>query len=162
MASPPVSICGSGIVSAMAEMLNNELIDETGYLEDDLELAEGVSICQKDVREVQLAKAAIAAGVQILADAAKIEIEDIETLYLAGGFGSYIDKKSACDIGLIPAELLDRIESVGNAAGSGAKMMALDKNSVARAEDMRRRLCYIELSASADFQERFADCMFFE
>jgi uncharacterized 2Fe-2S/4Fe-4S cluster protein (DUF4445 family) len=159
----PVSICGSGIVSAIAEMLKAEMIDETGYLEDEeLELAENIVICQKDVREVQLAKAAIAAGIQILAEEAGIEIEDIETMYLAGGFGSYINKRSACEMGLIPMELIDRIKSVGNAAGSGAKMLVADVNAVKRSEDMRRRMKYIELSASADFQERFADCMFFE
>ena len=156
------SICGSGIVSAIAEMLKAGLIDETGYLEDEFELAEGVEICQKDVREVQLAKAAIAAGVDILAEAAGIQVGDIQKLYLAGGFGSYIDKKAACEIGLIPMELLDRISGVGNAAGSGAKMLVMDAGAVARAEDLRRRMKYIELSASADFQERFADCMFFE
>lgn len=158
----PASICGSGIVSAIAEMLKAELIDETGYLDDELKLAEGVSICQKDVREVQLAKAAIAAGVEILAEAAGIEVGDIQKLYLAGGFGSYIDKRAACEIGLIPMELMDRISSVGNAAGSGAKMLVMDVGAVARAEDLRRRMKYIELSASAGFQERFADCMFFE
>lgn len=158
-----VSICGSGIVSAISEMLKEEMIDETGYLEDDeLEIAENVSICQKDVREVQLAKAAIAAGVGILCDAAGIEVEDIETMYLAGGFGSYIDKKAACNIGLIPMELLNNIRSVGNAAGSGAKMLVTDIKAIARSEDIRRRMKYIELSASADFQVRFADCMFFE
>jgi len=159
----PVSICGSGIVSAIAEMLKAELIDETGYLEDEeLELAENIVICQKDVREVQLAKAAIAAGIQILAEEAGIDIDEIETLYLAGGFGSYIDKKAACEMGLIPMELLDRIKPVGNAAGSGAKMLITDVNAVERTEELRRRMKYIELSASADFQERFADCMFFE
>ena len=159
----PVSICGSGIVSAVAEMLKAEMIDETGYLEDEeLELAENIVICQKDIREVQLAKAAIAAGIQILAEEAGIDIEDIDTLYLAGGFGSYIDKKAACEIGLIPVELLERIKSVGNAAGSGAKMMVTDANAVMRGDELRRRMKYIELSASADFQERFADCMFFE
>lgn len=158
----PASICGSGIVSAIAEMLKAELIDETGCLEEEIQLAEGVSVCQKDVREVQLAKAAIAAGVEILAEAAGIDVEDIQKLYLAGGFGSYIDKKAACEIGLIPMELLDRISGVGNAAGSGAKMLAMDAEAIARAEELRRRMQYIELSASAGFQDRFADCMFFE
>ena len=159
----PASICGSGIISAVAEMLREEMIDETGYLEDEeLELAENVIICQKDIREVQLAKAAIAAGVGILTDAAGIDIGDIDAMYLAGGFGSYIDKKAACGIGLIPMELLDRIHSVGNAAGSGAKMMVIDQNAVGRVEKLRRNMKYIELSASADFQERFAECMMFE
>jgi uncharacterized 2Fe-2S/4Fe-4S cluster protein (DUF4445 family) len=131
-------------------------------MESDFALADGVFICQKDIREVQLAKAAIAAGIGVLADAAGIEISDIKKLYLAGGFGNYIDKKSACEIGLLPIELLDRIEPVGNAAGTGARMMIADRSALARAEEVRRRMKYIELSASADFQERFADSMLFE
>lgn len=158
----PASICGSGIVDAIAELLRAEIIDETGRMEGDYTLADGVCICQKDVREVQLAKAAIAAGIGVLADAAGIEIADIKTLYLAGGFGNYIDKKNACEIGLLPIELAGRIEPVGNAAGTGARMMISDKAALIRAEDVRRRMTYIELSASADFQERFADNMLFE
>jgi uncharacterized 2Fe-2S/4Fe-4S cluster protein (DUF4445 family) len=156
------SICGSGIVDAVAELLREEIVDETGRMEEDFPLADGVFICQKDIREVQLAKAAIAAGIGVLADAAGIEISDIKKLYLAGGFGNYIDKKSACEIGLLPIELLDRIEPVGNAAGTGARMMIADRSALVRAEEVRRRMKYIELSASADFQERFADSMLFE
>ncbi len=156
------SICGSGIVDAVAEMLRAEIIDETGRMDGDFPLADGVFICQKDVREVQLAKAAIAAGIGVLADAAGIEIGDIQKLYLAGGFGNFIDRKSACSIGLLPMELLKRIEPVGNAAGTGARMMIADQTALARAEGVRRRMTYIELSASADFQERFAENMLFE
>ncbi len=158
----PASICGSGIVDAVAELLRAEIIDETGRMEGDFTLADGVFICQKDVREVQLAKAAIAAGIGVLADAAGIDIADIKKLYLAGGFGNYIDKKNACEIGLLPLGLLNRIESVGNAAGTGARMMISDQSALSRAEEVRRRMTYIELSASADFQERFADNMLFE
>ena len=158
----PVSICGSGIVSAVSEMLKAEIIDETGRLEEDFVLAGDVVICQKDVREVQLAKAAIAAGIGVLADAAGIDINDISRLCLAGGFGNYIDHDAACTIGLIPPELEGRIESVGNAAGSGAKMLMMNRDAMDRAEDLRNRMQYIELSASTDFQERFADNMLFE
>jgi uncharacterized 2Fe-2S/4Fe-4S cluster protein (DUF4445 family) len=157
-----LSICGSGIVDAVAEMLREEIIDETGRMDGDLILADGVFICQKDVREVQLAKAAIAAGIGVLADAAGIEIGEIKKLYLAGGFGNFIDRKSACAIGLLPPALEGRIEPVGNAAGTGARMMIADQNALRRAEEVRRRMTYIELSASADFQERFADNMLFE
>ena len=158
----PVSICGSGIVSAISEMLKDEIIDETGRMEEDFHLAGDVVICQKDVREVQLAKAAIAAGIGVLADEAGIDIEDIDVLCLAGGFGNYIDHNAACTIGLIPAELEKKIKSVGNAAGSGAKMMVMNREALERAEEMRRKMKYIELSASADFQERFAENMLFE
>jgi uncharacterized 2Fe-2S/4Fe-4S cluster protein (DUF4445 family) len=158
----PVSICGSGIVSAIAEMLKAEIIDETGRMDGDYELAPGVVICQRDVREVQLAKAAIAAGIELLAEAAGIEITDIKKLYLAGGFGNFIDRASACAIGLLPQELLGAIESAGNAAGMGARSMVTDRGALRRAEEIRRRMEYIELSASADFQERFADNMLFE
>lgn len=157
-----VSICGSGIVSAISEMLKEEIIDETGRMEEDFTLAGDVVICQKDVREVQLAKAAIAAGIGVLADEAGIDIEDIDRLCLAGGFGNYIDKSAACVIGLIPPELEGKIVGVGNAAGSGARMMLTNREAMARAEEMRRGMKYIELSASADFQERFAENMLFE
>ncbi len=156
------SICGSGIVDAVAEMLREEIIDETGRMDGDFFLADGVFICQKDVREVQLAKAAIAAGIGVLADAAGIEVGQIKKLYLAGGFGNFIDRRSACAIGLLPPELENRIAPVGNAAGTGARMMIADQNALKRAEEVRRRMKYIELSASADFQERFADNMLFE
>lgn len=156
------SICGSGIVSAVSEMLKAEIIDETGRMEADYALTDDVIICQKDVREVQLAKAAIAAGIEVLTEAAGIDIEDIDRLCLAGGFGNYIDHAAACGIGLIPPELEKRIASVGNAAGSGAKMLMMNREAMDRAEKMRRQMKYIELSASADFQERFAENMLFE
>lgn len=155
-------ICGSGIVSAVSEMLRAEIIDETGYLEEEsVELAEGVAVYRKDIREVQLAKAAIAAGAQLLAEDAGTELGDVKRVCLAGGFGNYIDRHAACGIGLIPQELEARIEGVGNAAGAGAKMMLLDRSALARARQLRDTMRYIELSASPDFQERFAEQMFF-
>lgn len=159
---PAASICGSGVVSAVSELLKNEIIDETGYLEDDFELSNGVFITPKDIREVQLAKSAIAAGVSILLSEADIEPEDVEEVFLAGGFGNYIDKDAACNIGLIPPQMRDKIRSVGNAAGSGAKMYALSVKARERAEALRRSMKYIELSARSDFQELFAEYMLFE
>lgn len=158
----PASICGSGVISAVAALIEAELIDETGYMESDVELAPGVVICARDIREVQLAKAAIAAGILELVDAAGIEICDIDRVFLAGGFGQHIDHTAACAIGLIPVELKDRIVNVGNAAGSGAKAMALNKDALTGADKLRDAMKYIELSACPDFQDRFAECMMFE
>ena len=176
----PVSICGSGIVDAVAQMLDAGILDETGRIDEDeipeayedrllesdgglaFRLAGEVYICQKDIREVQLAKAAIAAGIEILLDAADARLADVDSLYLAGGFGNFIDRQSACRIGLLPPELFERIRPIGNGAGAGAKRLVLEREALERAETMRRRMEYIELSASADFQERFAENMLFE
>ena len=95
-------------------------------------------------------------------DQAGVKISGIQTLYLAGGFGNFIDRKSACRIGLLPPALLERIQPIGNGAGAGAKRLLLERDALRRAEAMRQRMEYVELSASADFQELFADNMFFE
>ena len=176
----PSSICGSGIVDAVAQMLDAGILDETGRIDEDeipeayedrlfesegglaFRLAEGVYICQKDIREVQLAKAAIAAGIEILLQEANVSVEDVEALYLAGGFGNFIDRQSACRIGLLPGALLERIQPIGNGAGAGAQRMVLEREALVRAEAMRTRMEYVELSASADFQELFAEEMLFE
>ena len=174
------SICGSGIVDAIAQMLDAGIIDETGRIDEDeipegyedclfetdgglsFRLTDDVYICQKDVREVQLAKSAIAAGIEILLDEAGIRMKDVQALYLAGGFGNFIDRESACKIGLLPAELLEKIKPIGNGAGTGARRMVLEQQSLVRAEELHSRMKYIELSARADFQELFAENMLFE
>ena len=153
------SICGSGLVDAVAAMLELEWIDETGRMDGaEMALAEGVALTQRDVREVQLAKGAIAAGIDILMREMGVTEKDIKHLYLAGGFGNYIDKKSACAIGLLPPELLDRVTPIGNAAGAGARLMLAGPE---RAEALRRHMEYVELSGRKDFQELFGEKMLF-
>lgn len=177
-------ICGSGLVDAVSEMKDQEIMDMTGRIDED-EMPEkyesrcfdldgkpafsltgqgedGVFIAQKDLREVQLAKGAIAAGIEVLMNQLGVEFKDIEALYLAGGFGNYIDKHSACNIGLLPPELEERIVPIGNGAGAGAQRMLLDEDYLKRAEEIRRRMEYIELSARPDFQDLFVDHMLFE
>lgn len=121
--------------------------------------ARDVYITQKDVREVQLAKAAIAAGIRILASEMGVELSEISHLYLAGGFGNYVNHRHAAMIGLIPLELVDRTVPIGNAAGAGAKMALLSRRYMARAEELRRQIRYVELSMRHDFQETFVECM---
>jgi uncharacterized 2Fe-2S/4Fe-4S cluster protein (DUF4445 family) len=116
---------------------------------------------QKDLREIQLAKAAIAAGIDTLIRHLGVNMDDIANLFLAGGFGSYIHKESAVEIGLLPRELKDKIRVVGNAAGRGAVMYLLSAEASARCENVRGKAEYVELSSSPEFQDAYIEKMMF-
>ena len=120
-----------------------------------------IAITQRDVRELQNAKAAIAAGIKILIKRAGIRMDDIDDVYLAGGFGSYIDIDNALKIGLLPGELKGRIRSIGNAAGSGAVLGLISSKMLKKAESIKKRINYIELSACEDFMNEYVECMMF-
>lgn len=184
-------ICGSGIVDAVAQMLDKGLVESYGrmlFADEARELLpekiasrcseyankpcfmivskdEGaetdIFVTQKDIREIQLAKAAIAAGIRILMSELGIEFGDIEHVYLAGGFGNYIDQAHAMRIGLIPAELKGKIVPVGNAALSGSKMVVKSWGYMERAGEIRQKTQYVELSTRLDFQTIFVDNMEF-
>jgi len=126
------------------------------------ENGKSVYLTQKDIREVQLAKAAIFAGIKILLKEVNIPQEDIQKILLAGAFGNFIDKKSATRIGLIPYLPLGKIESVGNAAGRGAEIVLLSEKTREICEKISKDTKYIELSSRADFQEEFVEAMFFK
>ncbi len=121
-----------------------------------------IAITQKDVRELQNAKAAIAAGVRILVRQAGIRMEDIKRVFLAGGFGNYIDIESALSIGLLPKELRGRVESIGNAAGAGAVGSLISKKLLGKAQDIKVKMKYIELSACNNFMDEYVENMMFE
>jgi uncharacterized 2Fe-2S/4Fe-4S cluster protein (DUF4445 family) len=129
--------------------------------EEETGLGSPILLTQKDVREIQLAKAAIAAGVDTLAKKIGVNLDDIEVLYLAGGFGSYLHKTSAAGIGLLPRELHDRVQTLGNAAGKGAAMALLSLRAREKCEVIRRKAEYIELSSSPEFQDAYIERMFF-
>ena len=163
-------ICGSGILDLAAELLNSGQMDEVGSLDDpELVLADAehavdgkpVVFLQKDVRQLQLAKAAIASGVHLLAKKQGIRIGDIKTVWLAGAFGSFLSPESACTIGLIPEELRGRITAVGNAAGEGAKMVLADAKMWQYAQQLAREADFLELAAMPEFQDRFVDELMF-
>lgn len=106
----PRGICGSGLLDLIAAALDAGLLDKSGYLEGgSCSLSGAVTLAQKDVREVQLAKAAIRAGIELLAQKMGIRVEEIEEVLLAGAFGSYMNPASACRIGMIPPQLLGRM-----------------------------------------------------
>ena len=183
----PIGICGSGIVDALAMLLEAGVVDETGrlsgledirktapalaerYAEIDGEPAiriageagAAIHISQRDIREIQLAKASIAAGIRTLAATTGHAIGDITKVYLAGGFGSFIDQANAVRIGLIPAELADRITVIGNAAGTGAVMSLMSRKYDEICGVIAKETRYLELSSSPEFQNFYVDNMFF-
>lgn len=185
---PAVGLCGSGLVDAIAEMVKVGLIDETGRLrkpeetgslpekvrqrlvQNDKSLefvlagaeesgAGKVAVSARDVRELQLAKGAIYAGIGLLLDKLGRKVADIEKLLLAGAFGNYIRRESAVRIGLVPALPAERIESIGNAAGAGARLALCSVALRRKAEEVARRTRHVELSEEEGFYSRFADAM---
>jgi len=166
---PPIGLCGSGVLDVAAALLNEGILDETGYLESDDEeddiavfrLTDKVYFSAKDAREIQLAKAAVRAGIDTLLHELHTTEADVQTVYLAGGFGNYMDKDSAVRVGLIPAALRDKIVPLGNAAGSGAIRLLLDTAAEAALSDITAKTTYFELSANAFFQSAYVEQMMF-
>ena len=155
-------ICGSGLLDLVAALLNSGIVDESGYLEGkEFTICEGVTLTQKDVREVQLAKAAIRAGIELLAEKLGAAVEDIRKVYLAGAFGNYLAPASACRIGMIPPVLIDRIEPIGNAAGEGAKLCAMSEAEFKYAQALAENTEFLELASLPQFQDCYVDALEF-
>jgi uncharacterized 2Fe-2S/4Fe-4S cluster protein (DUF4445 family) len=186
---PPRSICGSGLIDAVAVLLNLGIIDATGHFVD-REALEGklppailkrlsqqqgesafilspgdisntVFLRQKDIREMQLAKAAIRAGIKLLQKKTGIEDNAIERVLLAGAFGNYIRKESALRIGLLPNVPAERIVFVGNAASSGAAMALVSQQYRDKSRELAKKIEYIEIAHELEFQDVFADSILF-
>lgn len=182
----PIGICGSGLVDALAVLRSLNVIDETGYLKSREEAAmTGVppAICRRletveeenrilltdekspiylnagDVRQLQLAKAAIRAGIRILLEKAGIHEQQISRLYLAGAFGSYIRVESALATGLLPSLPAERVIAVGNCAGMGAAMALLSEELRREMEADGDAIHHIELAQELSFQEAFLEFM---
>lgn len=180
--SPPEGICGSGLLDAVAAMQKAGLVSGDGRLlskeeaprtsysrmlnrgkykqfvlsaEDRFSGAKEVVITQKDIREFQLAKGAMMAGIKILLDTMGLQEEDIREVYLAGAFGNYLRAESAMAIGLLPVFKNARITQVGNAAGTGAKMALLSTRALNEALRIARRIKYVELAKIPAFQQQF-------
>jgi uncharacterized 2Fe-2S/4Fe-4S cluster protein (DUF4445 family) len=189
----PRGICGSGLLDALAVLLETGAADETGRLlstdeinheisayirkvdgqnvflltessdcnRSDNENANGVYMKAKDIRKLQLAKSAIAAGIQTLLRHADVTEEQVKSFVLAGGFGSFIDQFSAARIGMFPKRFLSIIQAVGNTAGEGAAL-ALRSQEARKALKDTCKLCkYVELSTSPVFNEQFIEQMAF-
>lgn len=158
----PAGICGSGLVDAAACMLELGAMDETGYLEEDFPIGDsGVKITAQDVRQLQLAKSAIRAGLETLLAESGLSTEQIEHFYIAGGFGKYIDLENAAKIGLISPSLTGKASALGNAAGAGASMILLSADALAESERIAQMAEVAELSNSPIFMEKYMEYMMF-
>jgi uncharacterized 2Fe-2S/4Fe-4S cluster protein (DUF4445 family) len=186
----PVGMCGSGLVDAVAELVHGGLLDHSGRFipDEDAALrfpalserltkigeervfvlhwcgddpAASVFLSQRDVRELQFAKASIATGWDILLRELGVDASEISQVLLAGSFGAYLTPMSAVRIGLVPRMALPRIVSAGNVAGEGAKIVALSLRERAEAQSILREVEYVELSGRADFNDLFIDQLAF-
>ncbi len=157
-------ICGSGIIDAIAMGLKLGLINHRGrILTEDriLRLTDAVYLTQEDIRQVQQAKGAICAGVTLLAAQLGVALGEIQKVQLAGAFGSFLNPENACRIGLLPEELADRIEAVGNAALSGAKILACDQKMLPFSQNLTEKIQFLELASLPEFSRTFALSMRF-
>jgi len=168
----PVGICGTGVLEAVAELLKADLADETGCLADDyfddgflLATAEDgteIVINQQDIREIQLAKAAVRGGIETLFLRYGISKEEVSKVYLAGGFGFKLDCQKAIEIGMIPEVFGDKIEAVGNSSLGGAVKFLLSEEERERVRCIGDNAEEINLSADKDFNQFYMDYMYFE
>jgi len=179
----PAGLCGSGLLDSLAMLLETGAVDESGRLLDAGEIDHGISehigqvegnnvfwlskdgdgvyMSAGDIRKLQLAKSAIAAGIQTLLEYAKISEDEVISFVLAGGFGSFMDHVSAARIGLFPKSFLPVAQTMGNTAGEGAAIALCSSEARETLEDMRRRCEYIELSTSQVFNDQFIEHILF-
>ena len=159
----PKGLCGSGLLDLVAALLDMGIIDESGRMAAGaFALCPQVKLTQKDVREVQLAKAAIRAGIELLCAHLGRRPEEIRRVLLAGAFGSSMSPASACRIGMLPPVLLDRVHPIGNAAGAGAKRCALSAREFAYSQTLAAGTEFLELASMPGFQDCFVDALEFE
>ncbi len=182
---PPVGLCGSGIVDTLAQLFLAGVLDRQGRMLDhprvreangvrqfvlveesapsgngmDVERRREIVFTQQDVRQLQLAKGAMRTGIELLLAAAGRRADEIDTVIIAGAFGSYIDVANAISIGLLPRLPLDRFQQVGNAAGMGAKMALISRTQREAAGALAARVKYLELATHPLFSTTFAQAM---
>ncbi len=172
---PPVGICGSGILDALSQLYLAGIINKGGRIMDNHPCVRtfkeqrefvlvgkeerggqpAITITQHDVRELQLAKAAIRTGIQTLLEASSCSEDKIKQVVIAGAFGTYIDVASAVTIGMLPSLPLDRFRQIGNAAGMGAKLALISLKKRAEAQDIASRVKYIELARAPNFSQTY-------
>ncbi len=179
---PPIGLCGSGILDLVAQLVRQGIIDHRGVFTHTgahrrvRQGASGgeyvlvpattghqeVTFSRRDINEIQLAKAAIQAGIKILLQKAGIESNAIDRVILAGAFGTYLDIRSGIEIGMFPDLPVARYEQVGNAAGVGACLALLSRQKRLQAVEIARRVQYVELTTEPDFFDIFSRSMYFE
>ncbi|MFD3158084.1 ASKHA domain-containing protein [Haloimpatiens sp. FM7330] len=171
--APPCGICGTGIVDLISELCKENIIDKTGFLQynytneeskyviTENDTGENIGITQKDIREIQLAKSAVRAGLEVLIKNFNCTYKDIDKLYIAGGFGNNLHIDSAVNIGLFPKELRNKVTPIGNSSLEGCKEFLLNSNCRKTLCEIIKKCNYIELSNNPDFNELFIENMIF-
>ena len=158
---PPIGLCGTGIIELTSQLLKEGIIDKTGLLTDEYfdrgYSIDGISFTQEDIRNVQLAKAAIRAGIEILLRNYGISCEELERVYVAGGFGYNLDINKAADIGLIPRAALGKSVAAGNTALAGAVLASIDPKAKSRLEQIISASEEIHLSDDREFNDLFIE-----
>lgn len=168
-------ICGSGLLDAVAELRTIGLIDKSGRLRRTKHplslriegkgaavrflLSDGVYLTQKDIREFQLAKGAIRAGIEVMLECAGVESADIDRVLIGGAFGSSFRPESLLHVGLLPPINVEKIVSLGNSAGQGAKLALQDRKIAPRLQQLIEETEYVELSFIKSFSSKFIKCM---
>ncbi len=174
-------ICGSAIIDATAEMLHAGIINRRGAFiknisnprmlynkkeaefviawADETDLGRDITVCQNDIRSMQLGKGALLSGANLLMR--QLDIENVDKVILAGSFGLHIDRQNALDMGLFPDVDAEAVYSTGNAAGEGARLALVNTDKRREAADIARRIEYMELSLESDFQTEFVRAMIF-
>jgi uncharacterized 2Fe-2S/4Fe-4S cluster protein (DUF4445 family) len=172
----PVGICGSGLLDVVAQLRLNNIVERNGkmvshplvqmrdnqpeFVLAERQKSEPITISQKDVRQLQLAKAAIRLGIQALVEDEGLTENDLEQIIIAGAFGTFIDIKSAITIGMLPDLPLERFTQVGNAAGTGARLALISKTEREKARKIAKLDGYIELAKVPGFNRKFAEATF--
>src|SRR5208283_4441391 len=163
----PIGICGSGILDAIAALLDAGVLESRGNFRKGAERVRQngsggeIVLTRQDISEIQFAKAAIRAGLEVLLEAGGVGAPALEEFIIAGAFGSYLDVQSALRIGLFPQIPLGKFRQVGNAAGIGARQMLISGSQRRLGESLAKQVEYVELATHPHFQEKFAQSLFF-
>lgn len=179
---PPTGICGSGMIDAISEMFLNGLIDQKGKLQKSVLPAseawrikngeEGpeyvifsaedreITLTEVDIENILRAKAAIYAGVSLLLREVGLTVDAIERVYIAGGFGNYLDAKKAIMLGMLPDMPIEKFKFIGNTSAAGAYLALLSEEMRKEAEEIARKMTYVELSVSAGFMDEYMSALF--
>ena len=179
---PAIGICGSGLLDIVGELIANKVIGKSGRFSSiensDLpevlrkrlvkldgrnafEIAEGIFLTQKDIRQVQLAKGAVRAGIEFLMNSKKVEADEVDKIQIAGSFGYHLRAKSLINIGLLPKEFEGKIDFVGNTSKSGGHALLLNKKYRLEMENLVKEIEVVELSNGENFDKIFVKCLSF-
>ncbi|MDY7040682.1 MAG: ASKHA domain-containing protein [Chloroflexota bacterium] len=179
--APAIGLCGSGVLDAISELHRVGLLNRRGRLHDGPGVrcidgkrefvlvsgehsggGHGITLTERDVGEIQLAKAAIRTGLEALLREMGLRCEEVDEVIIAGAFGTYINVASAVAIGMLPPLPLERFQQVGNAAGVGSKLALVSRSHRAMAMEISRRVRYLELMTQPDFASQFARAMYLQ